>query len=202
MFTAKTVWRGIVYTILMLFGKLVTGAWLIQLNLTWPKLQLPKSVRATIGASASCFSWMYGRQKKEKVNSHELKRTGKRSARKGKGRGVVTAPAEDTNRPSTAKINKPLSLYPAAMLGTAMTARGEIGFLIASLAETTGLFASPSGSDTGSSKIYLVVTWAIVLCTIIGPLSVGTLVRRVRRLQSAEESNSGTGGPLGAWGIG
>jgi len=83
-----------------------------------------------------------------------------------------------------------------------MTARGEIGFLIASLAETTGLFASSSTTNAGSSEIYLVVTWAIVLCTIIGPLSVGTLVKRVRRLQNGSESNLDVGGPLGIWGVG
>ena len=90
------------------------------------------------------------------------------------------------------------------MLGTAMTARGEIGFLIASLAETTGLFAfSDTAKRTrGSSEIYLVITWAIVLCTIIGPLSLGTLVKRVRRLQSERENNPGKSDPLGIWGLG
>lgn len=101
------------------------------------------------------------------------------------------------------EINKPLSLYPAAMLGTAMTARGEIGFLIASLAETTGLFAASDTSKdlTGSSEIYLIVTWAIVLCTIIGPPSVGLLTKRVRRLQSEREKSPGKAKPLGIWGI-
>ena len=88
------------------------------------------------------------------------------------------------------------------MLGTAMTARGEIGFLIASLAETTGLF-SPSGEPSDqSSEIYLVVTWAIVLCTIIGPLGIGTLVKRVRRLQTERrEGRSLAADPLGIWGV-
>ena len=117
-----------------------------------------------------------------------------------------TSQQTQTPTPNTKKINKPLSIYPAFMLGTAMTARGEIGFLIASLAETTGLFATSTSistqTTTGSSEIYLVVTWAIVLCTIIGPLSVGKLVKRVRRLQAEREKKPGKADLLGIWGVG
>jgi hypothetical protein len=108
-------------------------------------------------------------------------------------------------RPKAKHINRPLSLYPAAVLGTAMTARGEIGFLIASLAETTGVFGSDISTEPSqSSEIYLIATWAIVLCTIIGPLVVGTLVRRIRRLDRDLVINGGSGreqGPLGIWGV-
>lgn len=122
-----------------------------------------------------------------------------------------------------------------------MTARGEIGFLIASLAESTGInrlkakdgaasgfdFVSDTGTGTGSSpvsssasEIYLVVTWAIMLCTVIGPLAVGSLVKRVRRLERetvgaggtdgdavvvdarGRDRENGGNGPLGVWGVG
>lgn len=215
MFSGEIVWRGIVYTILMLFAKLITGVWLIRMDISWPQVRVPKSVRSILTPPALCFSWMYGKPKKEVNNSssttlnaesHEMRTRGKKA--KTKDTTPPTAESSTAVDPSTSstpilsppKIEKPLSLYPAAILGTAMTARGEIGFLIASLAETTGLFAS-SQQSSGSSDIYLVVTWAIVLCTIIGPLGVGTLVRRVRRLQSGE-SNLGVNGPLGIWGVG
>lgn len=199
MFSGDIIWRGLVYTVLMLFAKLVTGVWLIRFHMSWPKIRIPKSVRSVVTLPVSCLGWMYGGREKEakKTESHEM---GSQTKKK-----TTEAQTAEQSTPSTSppKIQKPLSLYPAAILGTAMTARGEIGFLIASLAETTGLFAS-SGSEasSGSSEIYLVVTWAILLCTIIGPLSVGTLVKRVRRLQSGEESNLGVNGPLGIWGVG
>ena len=67
-----------------------------------------------------------------------------------------------------------------------MMARGEIGFLIAALAESKGIFISgdelPTEED-GGSRIYLMVAWAVVLCTVIGPVSVGLLVSRVKKLQ-------------------
>jgi Kef-type K+ transport system membrane component KefB len=90
------------------------------------------------------------------------------------------------------------------MLGTAMTARGEIGFLIASVAASTGLFDSKKSQgqeQNNSSEIYLVVIWAVVLCTIIGPLSVGTLVRRVKRLEGKTGNERRIDGPLGVWGL-
>lgn len=88
-----------------------------------------------------------------------------------------------------------------------MTARGEIGFLIASVAASTGLFdsaAEKARENSGSSEIYLVVVWAVVLCTIIGPLSVGSLVRRVKRLEKSDDGRvmeRREDGPLGVWGL-
>lgn len=81
-----------------------------------------------------------------------------------------------------------------------MVARGEIGYLIASLAETDGIFSSSEQQNSDSSELYLVVVWAITLCTIIGPICVGTLVKRVKTLQ-ARRVNSGGEDPLGSWGV-
>lgn len=60
---------------------------------------------------------------------------------------------------------------PATLLGMAMVARGEIGLLIIQL----GL------NDTSflSEEAFLVAIWAIVLNTIVGPVSVGLLLRRL-----------------------
>ncbi|KAH8667474.1 Sodium/hydrogen exchanger family-domain-containing protein [Tricladium varicosporioides] len=212
MFRGEVVWRGIVYTILMLFAKLVTGLWLIRLDITFPKVRLPKSVRTLATTPAACLRWMYGQSKKTDQNPaprsdpHELQNKANVTPRGTQEQ----LPQIDTSLtsiqaagmfPAPPKIKKPVSLYPAAILGTAMTARGEIGFLVASLAETTGLFKSSSEPSNGSSEIYLVVTWAIVLCTIIGPLSVGTLVKRIKRLQVEKVRSSGMGDPLGIWGV-
>lgn len=98
--------------------------------------------------------------------------------------------------------SNPKSLYPASILGCAMTARGEIGFLISSVAESNNVFASESDTRS-SSDIFLIVTWAIVLCTILGPLAVGLLVRRVKTLQAGVEKEGRIvrRDVLGAWGV-
>ena len=83
-------------------------------------------------------------------------------------------------------------------------ARGEIGFLIVALAESTGIFASRDESATREdygSEIYLVAIWAISLCTVIGPVTVGSLVRRVKKLQHQRREQGGGEDPLGIWGV-
>jgi hypothetical protein len=78
-----------------------------------------------------------------------------------------------------------------------MVSRGEIGFLISSVAEANGVFG-----EGGNSEEFLVVTWAILLCTLIGPVTVGLLVKRVKRLQQAERRKAnGLEDPLGIWGV-
>lgn len=81
-----------------------------------------------------------------------------------------------------------------------MVARGEIGFLISAIAESNGIFDQEGGSD----QLFLIVTWAILLCTIVGPLVVGLMARRVKRLDRRNEESTVTDGigkehPLGIW---
>lgn len=98
------------------------------------------------------------------------------------------------------RVSKPMSLYPVAMLGSAMIPRSEIGFLISSLTRSNDVFGSPTAG--GSSELYPIVTWAISLCTLIGPLAVGSLAKRVKRLQAIEtKTSAGKTGPLGVWGM-
>ncbi|KAK3352894.1 Sodium/hydrogen exchanger family-domain-containing protein [Lasiosphaeria hispida] len=64
-----------------------------------------------------------------------------------------------------------LNWAPATLLGTAMVARGEIGLVIIQV----GLNETPFLSE----KAFIIGIWAIVLNTIIGPVSVGVLLKRV-----------------------
>jgi hypothetical protein len=47
------------------------------------------------------------------------------------------------------------------------------------------------------------VTWAIVLCTILGPLAVGLSVRRVKELQARKKKQheGAERDVLGVWGV-
>lgn len=75
-----------------------------------------------------------------------------------------------------------VSFYPSSILGFAMVARGEIGFLISSIAESKGVYRANDEPDSGTvSKLFLIVSWAIVLCTIIGPLCVGVFIRIIQQ---------------------
>lgn len=107
------------------------------------------------------------------------------------------APASDADAQNEGRrLLKPKSLYPASIIGCAMVARGEISILISAVAESRGVFSSAEAD--GSSNLFLIVTWAIVICTIAGPIAVGLLTRRARRLQKIErDALRGRENPLG-----
>lgn len=84
--------------------------------------------------------------------------------------------------------------YAVPLLGLSMVPRGEIGFLVASLAESKGVFGNPL-SPGGSSEVYVIVVWAVVLCTMVAPICIGLLVRKIK-LVDADGGSS-----LGVWGF-
>ncbi|THY46901.1 Sodium/hydrogen exchanger [Aureobasidium pullulans] len=175
MFRGTIVWRGIVYTILMILGKLACGLVLVRFTSTPTKVQIPEGQQTTnTTPSTDASTNQTNPQQPPSANSKR-------------------------KRQPPRKLPKPQSLYPSLMLGSAMVARGEIGFLISSLAESNGVFGATQGGE--SSDIFLVATWAILLCTIIGPVSIGTMVNRVRRLQKARVSDTAKPDPLGGWGV-
>ncbi|KAK6332353.1 hypothetical protein TWF696_003071 [Orbilia brochopaga] len=224
MFAGRIVWRGIVYSVLMLFAKLVTGIWLLVADLPF---------RAAI-KSQKLWSPNAATKKKEKkpvrltfdtkddaASKVKLPPTPPGSPR-GDTSGDIAVPEGDDITPALAvptitpsnedgtpskeptssaeKDNKPaVSLYPALILGLAMVARGEISFLIASIASANGIFTS--GGDGGDDDVFVIVVWAAVICTVVGPLGVGLLVRRVKRLEERQKRGAGERGPLGEWSV-
>lgn len=69
----------------------------------------------------------------------------------------------------TQALSLKTTIFPAALLGSAMVARGEIGLLIVEI----GYNETPYVSSTGLQ----VAVWAILLNTIIGPMVVGLIIK-------------------------
>jgi Kef-type K+ transport system membrane component KefB len=202
MFIGSVVWRGLVYTMLMLLSKASTGLWLVRFQSPAPII--PPSWRAIILPQTRCWG---SQRAKKGLSTLDVTQGGTRSTMEPHTQRNTNDKAVDATQPKHRRIlPKPLSLYPASILGAAMVSRGEIGFLTASLADSRGTFTSTSSSSAVSedrtSELFLIVIWAIALCTIIGPLSVGTIMRRVRRLQRKQRDPNTTNDPLGVWGIG
>jgi len=201
LFTGAIVWRGIVYTILMIIGKLVCGLWLVRFS-GFPSLPVPAFFNKDQTEKSASTQSPISKDKKRKRQA--IQPTDDSTSPRVDAAPTIAAgrtQANTSKKLSPLKIPKPKSLYPPMMLGSAMVARGEIGCLISSLAESTGIFSS--GRD-GSSELFLVVTWAVLLCTIIGPLSIGVMVKRVRMLQQREREGGARAGkedPLGIWGV-
>ncbi|KAL4867791.1 hypothetical protein BDV12DRAFT_170847 [Aspergillus spectabilis] len=220
MFEGSVVWRGVVYAILMTFGKLSTGLWLVQFSPLFGLSTFVRILKAPLSYATSCIRRL-AKARNEKNRSRpaendqvqerteiseattpepaNLNTQDRPSADRDPNEAVTQAQSQDTRPASVSNLPpKPKSLYPASILSLAMVARGEIGYLIASLAESNGIFGETSAGS--SSETYLVVVWAISLCTLIGPISVGTLVKRVKALR-VQRTNIGGPDPLGVWGV-
>ncbi|PGH17849.1 hypothetical protein AJ80_04672 [Polytolypa hystricis UAMH7299] len=221
MFRGSTVWRGLVYTALMSLAKIATGLWLIRMSfgisfltvkLTKPCINLPMAL---------CFRRKEGKKAKRPEEQKQTKPAEtetdihQSASNNNNPNNPQTQHSSSSTRsplptdqsiipqkPKPITHPKPRSLYPATIIGTAMVSRGEIGFLIASVAESSDIFRK-KGTDSSEkdSEIYLVVVWAITLCTIIGPLAVGILVKRVKKLQAQRQGAGGYIDPLGVWGL-
>ncbi|KAJ5925186.1 hypothetical protein N7454_007825 [Penicillium verhagenii] len=227
MFQGSIVWRGVIYALLMTFGKMLTGIWLVRFSTSASGMS---NVLKAIRKPFSYIHYVCSRTPKKQCPPRDMSKKAQLTrSTPGSGptpspsnarpaahnRGEDTAPFDSVrtealneghevptqtieSTPTGALTPKPKSLYPASILGLAMVARGEVGYLIASVAQSQGIFTS-AGSSKGTSEIYLVVIWAITICTLVGPICVGTLVRRVKTLQGTR-GDSGPD-PLGIWGI-
>ncbi|KAL2788756.1 Sodium/hydrogen exchanger [Aspergillus keveii] len=227
MFEGSIVWRGVVYAILMTFAKMCTGLWLVRFSPISGMTSLVRILRAAFTYARTCIRPQPAKANREKGRKQTQKQESSgvtaaatstsdantHSANQAETTTPVPPASHDepqdqprpvtSSSPSTSTSTlppAPKSLYPASILSLAMVARGEIGYLIASLAESNGIFGE--ASEGSSSETYLIVVWAISLCTLVGPVCVGTLVKRVKALQK-ERDGAGPGGsdPLGVWGI-
>lgn len=81
--------------------------------------------------------------------------------------------------PATPLPPRILASTPAAIfMGVAMVARGEIGLLIAQLARGSSSSSSSGTPGLLGAEPFLLCIWAILLCTLVGPISLGFIVRR------------------------
>lgn len=79
------------------------------------------------------------------------------------------APRPSNQEIANTKSNQVTTYLSALLLGSAMVARGEIGLLIIEIGYNETQYVSQEGFITG--------VWAILLNTIIGPVTVGLLVK-------------------------
>lgn len=207
MFDGSVVWRGIVYTVLMMVGKFLCGIWLLRMSVA---SFLPAKFLPFVKHPRLQMEHFWGRaHKKPKAprGSNSAQTSSTQANKSQEASPSSQASQEVVGQTTTAHSDpagaKPRSVYPATILGCAMTARGEIGFLISSIAESKKVFSSTQANDGKSSEIFLIVTWAIMLCTIIGPLSLGLTVRRVKQLQHGVQKQGRViqKDVLGVWGL-
>lgn len=201
MFRGAIIWRGIVYAVLMALGKIVCGLWLLKLSIAPFPGTVSRLIRS-IKLPPLPHHWSK-RQAGKTPTTASADATELRIRQPTASIDPPPVPASSRERRSALNPPKPLSLHPPLILALAMCARGEIGFLISGVAESNSIFSGSRVASSDPSDMFLVVTWAIVLCTIIGPLGVGLSVRRVKKLQVRKDmQQEGTGRDvLGVWGV-
>ncbi len=182
-------WRGIVYSILMCLAKLAVGLPILVYPATMVFVQsLPTwtgRVLSTIGSKCvACLTQV----------SQRLRR---RAAAPPEAEALPSTSIPSADHSSDEKRSHPgdmiqsrrtplgwsqitASIPPAVFMGVAMVSRGEIGLLIAQLARTGGHGEASESHTSGllGDEAFLVAIWAILLCTLVGPISVGVVVRR------------------------
>lgn len=203
MFSGAIVWRGAVYSVLMTLSKTACGIWLI--SFVTPLHSIQKFVRkASVLGKNKTKGLAPGNQCAASPGSDAREAPAPRDPAAAPDGAAVEGESEGPTNATTSNASPdpemPVSLYPACILAFAMVARGEIGYLISALAEANGIFGRQVGAASQPSELFLIVTWAISLCTIGGPICVGLLVGRVKKLEAGRPGKEKRN-VLGAWGV-
>ncbi|PQE05640.1 sodium hydrogen exchanger family protein [Rutstroemia sp. NJR-2017a BBW] len=159
MFVSSVAWKGLLYSILMFVAKGVVGG--------------------VLYFDYFIEKWTFNAKRKlPKPTDHEQQATQHENPR----------PEDHSLKPRVPKAPH----LDAIIVGSTMIARGGFGFLVASEAQSSGALAlkpksfgahraPPDGLhtlDVVEDQIFLVIIWALVLCTIAGPIVSGFAVRR------------------------
>lgn len=162
MFVGSILWKGIVYSLLMIIAKGCVSSVMY--------------FEYCVGALRTMKS-NFSRRRRKVTRVHPVEN----AALDVQLQPISASRLEIQNEGAFNKAPHSIAL----LVGFAMVSRGEIGFLIASLSQSSGtlIYRLPneSGSTSSGEEIFLVITWAVALCTVAGPLGVGLIVRRLKQ---------------------
>ncbi|KAI0337565.1 hypothetical protein BDW22DRAFT_868459 [Trametopsis cervina] len=154
------VWRGVLYAVLMCIAKLTTGLPVLWWSIWKHSRGAPRSDRAP-------WHWF--------LRHRRVRRTRADTEPPHALQVISPTTSESRSPPSPTLLPTTAHLAPAVFMGVAMVSRGEIGLLVLQTAHA-------SGSKLVSDDIFLISIWAILLCTLVGPIGVGLVVNRWSRL--------------------
>ncbi|KAJ3529630.1 hypothetical protein NMY22_g8913 [Coprinellus aureogranulatus] len=160
----RVVWRGIVYSVLMILAKTVTGVWVF---LFWRRTKTRGGVK-----DDECTGNLEGDKDDENITAEEP------TVQDGgnDGSNVQATPSSGSEAPEPGPPSRPSI---ALLLGLAMVARGEIALIVAQLARPL-LVVSDAATGTDSEEPFVIVMWAVMLTTFGGALGVGWVIRATR----------------------
>ena len=178
------------YTVLMILGKCLTGIWLLFLPASLGVRDINRALKRICRPRRRTFPVKeLGGVVRQSGNSPQGSIEPDNTA--GEPVKAEETAGQDPPRPQTdhRSPNSQNSRYAALLLGLGMTTRGEIGFLIAAVSQSVDVVDSPD--------VYIVIIWAIILCTFLGAIGVGLVARKIKRMHQSEDSPIPI---LGKWG--
>ncbi|GAA5978028.1 hypothetical protein JCM10908_004200 [Rhodotorula pacifica] len=163
LWTGTRIWRGVVYALLMTIGKLIAGLPVLIVGLyknrtaTSSPLQPSRAAAHLPEAGGTA------------LDSKRAPMPSNTSAEK------ATLDIVDPRIATRRSLFLGETLPAAAFVGMALVARGEIGVLVLQVARSA---SAGSTSPVLEEEAYLTGLWAVALCTIVGPVAFGMLVKR------------------------
>lgn len=163
----QIIWKGIVYSLLMLLGKFLAGTSIILFDL--------------FSCQDSVVEVEEIVKEEEEGEEEIINSTRMEKVRRGLDSTSNSFSTSSTlTSTSSSKRFNPLNrttLIPASLLGTALIARGEIGLIILQITFNNNNNNSTSSSSLGKEG-YLIGIWAVLLCTLWGPIGFSFLINR------------------------
>ncbi|GAA6025612.1 hypothetical protein JCM11491_001429 [Sporobolomyces phaffii] len=163
----RIVWRGIVYAVLMTLGKVLVGFCVLANDAMFSRTRSDAS--GSVDQSSG--------KDDDELESAVAATTFAERARSEPATLSTTNPASASSRSSFVRETLPA----AGFLGLALVARGEIGVLVLQVAYNSNAGGGSEGGSTGSSVLetepYLVAIWAVLVCTIVGPVAFARVVK-------------------------
>ncbi|GAA5947045.1 hypothetical protein JCM3765_002129 [Sporobolomyces pararoseus] len=166
-FEKEIVWKGIVYSILMILGKVLVGVCVIVNDIV------------TTFFKKKNVSYKEEDKKIIKRQGNEFFTPKNTSAEltTSISSSMTLSTHSKSARGSFVSETLPASLF----LGVALVARGEIGILVLQVAYNSNDSTSNSSSSTTTSVLstepYLISIWSVAVCTIVGPVAFSQLVK-------------------------
>ncbi|GAA5876051.1 hypothetical protein JCM16303_007004 [Sporobolomyces ruberrimus] len=172
----RIIWKGIVYSILMTLGKILVGVTVVVNDGLFGGRGKEREGEGGRGGELE--------EKEEGKGTRNVSNTFAERSRPFStptptlSTSSTTVVEDDTKRQNDRKQSFVKETLPAAsFLGLALIARGEIGILVLQVAYNANTSSSNASSSVLSTEPYLVAIWAVLICTIVGPVGFARLVK-------------------------
>ncbi|KAI1768643.1 hypothetical protein GGR53DRAFT_531857 [Hypoxylon sp. FL1150] len=177
-------------------ASVLLAAYLAGIVVSWWQDSQHHDSKATTDSQSPEGSWSVvpSHEVQEDMSTDELNTFGQspgvREGSEGNGNGLGPQLTRTSNSNKMTRIPKPFffasigfSIPISDMFSGGILWRWVIYSILMAITESDGMFHRPSDDvNAAASGLFLIITWAIILCTVISPIPVDLLARKVKKL--------------------